>query len=67
MVKALTEEQITLQKTQEARNFVGKTGPNYVQNLATIEERKHFEGILYKGGIPVLTLISYMASPVSHY
>lgn len=67
MIKSLTEEQITLQKAQEARNFVGKTGPNYVESLATIEERKHFEGILYKGGIPVLALISYIASPVSYY
>ena len=63
----LTEEQITLQKQQEARNFVGRNGPEYVQNFATEEEKKYFEGILYKSGIPILTLISYLSSPVSPY
>lgn len=67
MVVVLTEEQIALQKEQEARNFVGKNGPSYVQNFATEEEKKHFEGTLYRGGIPELTLLSYMASPASSY
>ena len=60
----LTEEQITLQKQQEARNFVGRNGPAYVQDFATDEEKQHFEGVLYRSGIPILTLISYLSSPV---
>ena len=63
----LTEEQIALQKQQEARNFVGKNGPAYVQDFATEEERKHFEGILYHSGIPILTLISYIASHTASF
>lgn len=60
----LTEEQIALQKQQEARNFVGRHGPAYVQDFATEEERQYFEGVLYHSGIPILTLISYIASPI---
>ena len=56
-----------VQRIQEARNFVAKTGPEYVQRFATEEEKKHFEGVLYSGGIPILALISYLASPVNHY
>lgn len=62
MVQVVKEEKSLLQKEQEALGFVGKNGPGYVQNLATEEEKKHFEGVLYRGGIPILTLISYMTS-----
>lgn len=67
MAKVTNEEALLLQRKQEARNFVGKNGPEYVQNLATEKERKYFEGILYYGGIPILALLSYMSSPNSLY
>lgn len=67
MVQVVKEEKLLLQKEQEALGFVGKNGPGYVQNLATEEEKKHFEGVLYCGGIPILTLISYMTSHVNPY
>ena len=51
-----------LQKEQEARSFVGKNGTEYVQNLATSEEREHFEGILYQNGNVDLSILSYMSS-----
>ena len=67
MVQVVNEDATALQKQQEARNFVGKNGPEYVQKFATEEEKKHFEGILYSAGIPVLALLSYLASPISPY
>ena len=30
---------VTTQLEQEAKNFIGKKGPNYVLNLATEEEK----------------------------
>ena len=56
-----------VQREQEARSFVEKNGPKYVLNFATEEEKKHFEGILYRRGIPILALISYTASSVNPY
>ncbi len=53
--------------TREVRNFVRKKGPEYVSALATEEERRHFEGSLYANGVPNLSLISYLVSPVSSY
>lgn len=50
---------------QEARYFVGKKGPNYVIRFATKEEKRYFEGNIYHNGIPDLSLISSIASPVS--
>lgn len=56
---------VTVQKQQEARSFIGRNGLNYVQNFASEKEKKHFEGVIYRNGIPVLTLLSSLASPVS--
>ena len=38
----------TSQIEQEAKNFIGKKGPNYVLHMATKEEKEYFEGIIYK-------------------
>jgi len=52
-------------KNQEARNFVGKKGPEYVCNSATLEEKKHFKGTLYdEQGSANLSIISYFSSPL---
>lgn len=67
MKNTTSEEQLVLQKYQEARNFVAKTGPEYVQKLATKEEKKYFEGVIYHSGIPILALISYLCSPISNF
>lgn len=63
----LLVEDISLHKQQEARNFVGKKGIGYVESFATKEEKQYFEGSIYHGGIPDLSLISYMASTSSFY
>lgn len=63
----MVTKQEELQKQQEARNFIGRKGTLYVNSLATEEERKYFEGILYCSGIPILSFISYMASSVNSY
>jgi len=65
MVTNLSKEQIALHKEQEARTFIAKKGPHYVQELATKEEREYFDNTLYCGGIPILTLISYLSAPLS--
>lgn len=62
MAATLTKEQIALHKQQEARTFIGKNGVKYVQELATENEKKHFEGTLYHRGIPIYSLISRFAS-----
>ena len=62
MVLVLTEEQIALHKQQEARTFIRKNGIKYVQDFATENEKKHFEGTLYHRGIPIYSLISRFAS-----
>lgn len=50
---------------QEARCFVGKKGPNYVLLLATKEEKRYFEGNIYHNGVPDLSFISSLASPLN--
>lgn len=67
MVTVLTEEQIALQKEQEARSFIGRNGLQYVRELATEEEKKYFEGPLYHSGIPILSLLSYLSSNVDSF
>ena len=67
MVTVLTEEQIALQKEQEARSFIGRNGLQYVRELATEEEKKYFEGTLYHSGIPILSLLSYLTSTVDSF
>ncbi len=54
-------------KEQEVLNFVKKKGPEYAFNSATEEEKRYFEGIIYENGIPNLSLISYLCSPVNFY
>ncbi len=56
---------VTSQIEQEAKNFIGKKGPNYVLNLATKEEKKHFEGIIYKNGVANTNIFCY-PSNISH-
>lgn len=51
-------------KVEEAKVFVSKKGPEYVKNYATSDEREHFEGTIYKKGIPDLVLISYFSTPL---
>ena len=38
----------TSQIEQEAKNFIGKKGPNYVLHMATKEEKEYFE-LIKKG------------------
>ncbi len=52
-----------LASIQEARSFVGRKGPQYVNLYATKEEKHHFEGSLYIRGIPNKSLITNLASP----
>jgi len=47
----------TSQIEQEAKNFIGKKGPNYVLHMATKEEKEYFEGIIYKKGKPCISFI----------
>lgn len=51
-----------VQKEQEAKTFIRKKGKSYVDYLATPEEKKYFEGTIYKNGMPDLVFISYMCS-----
>lgn len=46
-------------KVQEAQTFLNKKGKIYAINIASNDERKHFEGILYNDGIPSFYLINY--------
>lgn len=46
-------------KIQEAHTFLNKKGKIYAINIASNEERKYFEGILYNNGIPSFYLINY--------
>ena len=47
----------------EALNFFKKKGPIYVKELASMEERKYFQGILYKvDGSPDQTKIQKLLS-----
>ncbi len=50
---------VTSQIEQEAKNFIGKKGPNYVLNLATKEEKEYFEGIIYKNGVAKANIFCY--------
>ena len=52
----------TSQIEQEAKNFIGKKGPNYVLHMATKEEKEYFEGIIYKKGKPFNGFVLYFNS-----
>lgn len=63
----MAEEQKNVHKEQEARNFVGRNGEEYVRNLATNGEKAYFEGTIYKNGLPDLVFLSYMTSSAYPY
>lgn len=50
---------VTSQIEQEAKNFIGKKGPNYVLNLASKEEKEYFEGTIYQNGIATIGIFCY--------
>ncbi len=50
------------QREREAKTFIEKKGSKYVDSLASPEEKKYFEGTVYKNGLPDLVFISYMCS-----
>lgn len=50
---------VTSQIEQEAKNFIGKKGPNYVLNLATEEEKEYFEGTIYQNGVATINIFYY--------
>lgn len=50
---------ISERRIHEAYTFLNKKGKVYALDIATDSERKHFEGILYKNGIPSDTLVNY--------
>lgn len=49
---------VTTQLEQEAKNFIGKKGPNYVLNFATKEEKEYFEGTIYQNGVATIGIIT---------
>lgn len=50
---------VTSQIEQEAKNFIGKKGPNYVLNLASKEEKEYFEGTIYQNGVAIIGIFCY--------
>ena len=46
-------------KLREAQTFLNKKGKKYAIDIASTEERKYFDGILYNKGIPSFMLINY--------
>ena len=57
---------VVTQIEQEAKNFIGKKGPNYVLNLATKEEKEYFEGTIYQNGTAAINISSF-PSTNSHF
>ena len=60
MVEVKKEDLSILQKEKEVLGFVSES--ESVQNSDTKKEKKELNNVLYRGGIPILTLISYMTS-----
>ena len=58
MVEVKKEDLSILQTEKEVLGFVSES----VQNSDTEKEKKELNNVLYRGGIPILTLISYMTS-----
>lgn len=56
---------VTSQIEQEAKNFIGKKGPNYVLNLATKEEKEYFEGTIYQNGVATIGILCYPSLSLS--
>lgn len=56
---------VTEQRKQEANTFLNKKGRIYALQFASFEERKYFDGILYKRGIPLFSKINQICSPSS--
>lgn len=50
---------IAERKIHEAQTFLNKKGKGYAIDIASQEERKYFEGILYNKGEPTSNLINY--------
>ena len=46
-------------KIHEAETFLNKKGKVYAIDIASPEERKHFDGILYNKGVPSFALLNF--------